>query len=108
MDNRHLDNQDLDSTDASTAFEPPDPEDIEAVAAFYERTGVMPVNSIGLPIDRPIIPSRRPDRVGDFDFTTGRAAASPAAPAAKEAEDPEVERLHQEFLDMLNEELKGL
>ncbi len=101
-----MNEQDADD-DASTVFEPLGADDIEAVVAFYERTGSMPVNSIGPPIDRPIIPSRRPDRVGDFDFT-GRAggAARPAVTGTEE--DPAVEKIRQEFLDMLDEELKDL
>lgn len=100
-----MDERDFDSDDASTAFEPPGADDIEAVVAFYERTGVMPLHSIGPPIDRPIIPSRRPDRVGDFNFTT---SVSPAPSGPEKAENPEAEKIRQEFLDMLNEELKGL
>jgi len=103
-----MDERNLNSTDISKAPEPPDADDVKAVAAFYERTGVMPVNSIGLPIDRPIVPSRRPDRVGDFSFTSGEGAVSPAAPVAEEAQDPQTQKLHQELIAMLNEELKGL
>ncbi|MFL6235980.1 MAG: hypothetical protein ACJ76N_22805 [Thermoanaerobaculia bacterium] len=103
-----MDERDLDSTDISTTFDPPDADNIEAVAAFYERNGVMPMSSIGLPIDRPIIPSRRPDRVGDFKFTTGGNTAAPAVQGPSETEDPETQKLHHELLDMLNDELKGL
>jgi hypothetical protein len=103
-----MDERDLDSTDTSMTFEQPDADNIEAVAAFYERNDVMPVHSIGLPIDRPIIPSRRPDRVGDFKFTTGGDTPSSAAPGTPEIEDPEAEKLHQELLNMLNDELKDL
>ena len=95
-----------DSNNTSAEFEPPGPDDIEAIIDFYERTGAMPVNSIGPPIDRPIIPSRRPDRVGDFQFTTG--ANSPARPETADAADPEGERIRKQFLDMLREELKDL
>lgn len=102
-----MDERDFNSDETSTAFEPPGADDIEAIVAFYERTGAMPVNSIGPPIDRPIIPSRRPDRVGDFDFTTGTGAASSASSATEEAEDPAAEKIQQEFLDMLKEEFKG-
>jgi len=102
----------MDERDHNTAdllaFEPPGADDIKAVAAFYERTGVMPINSIGPPIDRPIIPSRRPDRVGDFAFTTGPGAAPPAPKDAAETEDSEAEKIRQEYLHMLDEELKGL
>lgn len=67
----------------------------------------MPLNSIGPPIDRPIIPARRPDRVGDFAFTTGGPAPTVTSSAAQ-TEDPEAEQLRKDFLVMLNEELKGL
>lgn len=103
MDERHLD-----STDASAAFESPDADDMGAVAEFYERTGAMPISSIGPPIDRPIIPSRRPDRIGDFDFTTGTGATYPASSRTEETENPEAEKIRQEFLDMLKEKLKDL
>jgi len=102
-----MDERDIDNDAPSTAFEPPSADNIEAVVAFYERTGAMPVNSIGPPIDRPIIPSRRPDRVGDFNFTTG-SGPSPTPLVTEEAEDPEAEKIRREFLDMLNEELKDL
>lgn len=102
-----MDERNHNSADNSSRLELPDSDDIEAVAAFYERTGAMPISSIGPPIDRPIIPSRRPERVGDFDFTT-RTSATPSAPGPEEAEDSEGENIRQEFLDMLNKELKGL
>jgi hypothetical protein len=102
-----MDERNHDSADNSSTLELPDADDIEAVAAFYERTGTMPISSIGPPIDRPIIPSRRPDRVGDFDFTT-RTGATPSPSGPEEAEDSEAENIRQEFLNMLNEELKGL
>jgi hypothetical protein len=103
-----MDKLDLDSADAPSTFEPPNGNDIEAVAAFYERTGAMPISSIGPPIDRHIIPSRRPDRVGDFDFTT-RTGSTPLSPSnTEETKDAEAENTRQEFLDMLDEELKGL
>lgn len=100
-----MDERDLDSDDP-TAFELPDADDIEAVVAFYERTGAMPLNTIGPPIDRPIIPSRRPDRVGDFQFTPG--ANAPAPPETAAADDPEGERIRKQFLDMLHEKMKDL
>jgi hypothetical protein len=103
-----MDKRDIDNDDASIAFEPPGADDIEAVVAYYERTGTMPLNTIGPPIDRPIIPSRRPDRLGDFNFTIRAAAAAPAPTAAEEAADPEAEKIRQEFIQMLNDELKGL
>jgi hypothetical protein len=96
----------VDRNDPPAEFEPPGTDDIGAVVAFYERTGAMPLNTIGPPIDRPIIPSRRPDRVGDFQFSPGANAASP--PETADANDPEGERIRKQFLDMLHEELKGL
>lgn len=65
----------------------------------------MAVNTIGPPIDRPIIPRRRPDRLGDFRFTPAVAAAATPARAA-ESEDPEAARVQQEFLDMLDDLVK--
>jgi hypothetical protein len=102
-----MEEQEIDSDDAPNEFESPDADNMEAVVAFYERTGVMPVNSIGPPIDRPIIPSRRPDRVGDFHFTAKTGSVPPTS-GKEEAEDPDAEKIRQEFLDMLKGELKGL
>jgi len=103
-----MNERDFDS-DALKVIEPPDPNDIEATVAFYERIGAMPVNSIGPPIERPIIPPRRPDRVGDFRFTTRANANSSLTPSChEEVEDPEAERIHREFADMIKDELKGL
>jgi len=103
-----MDERDIDSDDAPTTFEPPSTDNIEAFVKFYERTGAMPINSIGPPIDRPIIPSRRPDRLGDFEFTTKADATLPALTGTDEPEDPDADKIRQEFLDMLHGELKGL
>lgn len=65
----------------------------------------MAVNTLGPPIDRPIIPKRRPDRLGDFCFIPGDAAPI-ASEEAIGPIDPEAERLQQEFLEMLDARLK--
>ena len=67
----------------------------------------MPLTSIGPPVDRPIVPSRRPDRVGDFDFRAETASPAPPSSSGK-AEDRDAEEIRRDFLDMLDEELKGL
>ena len=89
---------------ATMAFQFPSPDDIDAVVDFYERTGVMPVNSIGPPIDRPIIPSQRPDRVGDLDFAI-QTDSAPSLLEAGEDEDPEAEKVRQRLLALLTKEL---
>jgi len=94
-----------DDRDPHIEPEPPDEYDFEALVAFYERTGVMAVNTLGPPIDRPIIPKRRPDRLGDFCFIPGDAAPI-ASEEAIGPIDPEAERLQQEFLEMLDARLK--
>lgn len=85
--------------------EPPEEDDFEGLVAFYERTGAMAVNTIGPPIDRPIIPRRRPDRLGDFRFIPADDA-SVAPTEAKKAEDPEAKQVQEEFLDLLDKRLR--
>jgi hypothetical protein len=99
--------RDRDSDDDSRVPEPDGLDDIGAVVAFYERTGVMPLSSVGPPIDRPIIPSRRPERIGDFDFTTEAGEAPSAPPDTKEAE-KEAQKIRRDFHDMLDKDLKRL
>lgn len=85
----------------------PSEEEVSAAAAYYRRTGAMPVNTIGPPVDRPIIPSRRPERIGDFALTADSgAAAAPAA--ARGEEDPQAATIRKEFVATLNRKLKGL
>lgn len=65
----------------------------------------MPIHTIGPPIDRPIIPSRRPERVGDFHFTPRDVAKAGTLPLA-EAEDPEERQIRRDFLRLLDERLQ--
>jgi hypothetical protein len=97
-----------DGGDDSMAPEPGGLDDIGAIVAFYERTGVMPLSSVGPPIDRPIIPSRRPERIGDFDFTTEAGEAPSAPPDTQEAENSEAQKIRRDFHDMLDKDLKRL
>lgn len=101
-----MDKPPADSLNPSMDPEPPAEDDFEGLFLFYERTGAMAVSTIGPPIDRPIVPSRRPDRVGDFYFTT-QGADAPAAPARTTPEDPEAKEIRREFIEMLDEELRG-
>lgn len=102
-----MDKPDLDTRDPLLASDPPREDDFEGLAAFYERTGAMAVNTIGPPIDRPIIPPRRPDRVGDFDFTP-HGITRPATPSRLLATDepPEAQEIREEFLELLDKQLR--
>lgn len=66
----------------------------------------MPVTTIGPPIDRPIIPSRRPDRIGDFVFSPESDDRPEARPRAAKAEDAEAAETRKRFREMLDDELK--
>lgn len=80
-------------------------DDVDAVVAFYERTGAMPVTTIGPPTDRPIIPSRRPDRIGDFVFSPDSDDRPDIAPRAARSEDAGAAEIRSGFGAMLDDEL---
>lgn len=89
----------------SAEIHPSGDDDVDTVVAFYERTGAMPVTTIGPPMDRPIIPARRPDRVGDFVFSPEADDRPP--PGAVALEDAEAAEIRDGFSDMLDKELKS-